>query len=119
MRWIVTDESLNVSQSIRKRRAVSTAIAEKAETCSEQSLYLCPLLKVFDGWRFERTAHLVDCSAAAGADSRIVLARDDLEALAAVKAGMGNQVLWSWHAIHLQRRLTPELSRPTKWVRLE
>jgi hypothetical protein len=119
MRRVVTDEGLNVSQPVRKRWARSAAIAEEAEACGEQGLHLCPLLQVYDGRRFERAAHLVDCPAATRADGRQIRTGSHLKALAAVKAGMGNQVFWTWHPIHPLRRLTPELSRPAKRVRLE
>ena len=119
MRRVVTDESLNVGQPVRKRWARRAAIAEEAEACGEQGLHLCPLLQIFDGRRFERTTHLVDCPAATRADGRQFQARSHLKALAAVKAGMGNQVFWTCHPIHLLRRLTLELSRAAKRRRLE
>jgi hypothetical protein len=84
-----------------------------------QRLDLGPLLRVF-GWRgLKGPAHLVEWAAAARAGCREVWARRDLEALAAIKAGVGNQILRAWHAMGLHRRLTPELSRAAKRLRLE
>jgi len=52
----------------------------------------------------------MELAAAARTGCGEVWTRRDLEALAAVKAGVGNQILRAWHAIDLQRRLTLELS---------
>jgi len=60
----------------------------------------------------------MELAAAARTGCGEVWTRRDLEALAAVKAGVGNQILRAWHAIDLQRRLTLELSGGAA-VRLE
>ena len=70
-----------------------------------------PLFNVLGRWCFERPAHFMNVSATVWTDSGVVGVWRNLEALAAIEAGVSDQV-FSWHVTSLHRRLTPELSRP-------
>ena len=118
MRRVVTDEGLDLRKLGRQRRSECAAVAEETEAGTVQRLDLGPLLSVFGRWGLKRPAHLMELAAAARTGCSEFRARCDLEALAAVKAGVGNQILRAWHARGLHRRLTPELSRVAKQLRL-
>lgn len=102
MHWIVTNEGLNFRQPAWKRRPRVTAVAEKTKARIVQGFHLCPLLEIPHRWCLERAAHLVQFVSAGWTYRSTALAWRNLEALAAVKACVSNQVLRS-RARHVRR----------------
>src|SRR6476620_6999395 len=102
MRWVIANELFHLGQTIRQRRPFCAAVAEEAETCSVERLDFRPLLRVFGRRRLERSPHLIHFAAAVGTRCRQVRSRCDLKTLAAIEAGVSDQVLGAWHVLDLQ-----------------
>ena len=98
---IVANEGRYFGQPVGQRRANCTAVAEEAEACAVKRLDLGPLLRVLGRRGLEGSPHLMKLAAAVRAGCREIRAWCDLKALAAIKAGVSNQVLRAWHVTDL------------------
>ena len=88
---IVADEGLNLRKPSGKGWAVNAAIAEEPEPSLIERLDLGPLLSVTRRWSLERSAHLMEWTAAVRTYGGCG-PRRDFEAFPTGEAGVSNEI---------------------------